>query len=90
MSDSPGHIFTSLLQPPPIPTVANNPLELENANSQPPSSSTIPEAAIAVSSITPAQSSVQEPSKQLDVTDALSYLDLVKVQFENLPAIYNK
>jgi paired amphipathic helix protein Sin3a len=33
---------------------------------------------------------MQEPSKPLDVTDALSYLDLVKVQFENLPAIYNR
>ncbi|KZT44457.1 hypothetical protein SISSUDRAFT_19885 [Sistotremastrum suecicum HHB10207 ss-3] len=31
-----------------------------------------------------------EPGRQLDVSDALSYLDLVKIQFEQQPAVYNK
>ena len=70
---------------------------LENATNQPPPLTVIPDTptsdnAIAMSStVAPTQTvAVQEPSKQLDVTDALSYLDQVKVQFESLPAIYNR
>jgi histone deacetylase complex regulatory component SIN3 len=36
------------------------------------------------------QEAAANESKNLDVTDALSYLDLVKAQFESSPAIFNK
>jgi paired amphipathic helix protein Sin3a len=86
---SSSEIFMSLLQPPPGPP------QLQQLTGTPsPTDSSLP-ATTTIFTTTPAPPApapahAPDAGKALDVTDALTYLDLVKVRFESLPSVYNQ
>ncbi|KAH0591154.1 hypothetical protein H2248_001252 [Termitomyces sp. 'cryptogamus'] len=87
--------------PPPGPTDPGGLQELPAPSAQPPPQSTPSSPHMNTGSSTPRpstndsppgapQSSSPEAGRQLNVTDALSYLDAVKVQFQDMPEVYNQ
>jgi hypothetical protein len=81
--------------PPPIRFAAAIPTSSMEYSKLSGESSSLKPASPVIRPLTPptsvkSSSQLTDPGKSLDVSDALSYLDLVKMQFESLPATYNQ
>lgn len=86
--------------PQPVPTDSNNIQELPALSAQLPSpapslrhmdpGSSTPRPSTSDSPPGAPKSLTPEAGRQLNVTDALSYLDAVKVQFQERPEVYNQ
>ena len=72
-------------QPPPPPPPPPRPLSPAAAQDEP-----MPEAGPSTPRRDGTQSQPESPERPLNVTDALSYLDSVKMQFQERPDVYNK